>query len=219
MRAFGPAVADSGTGTTIADPAGLSEWISSWRTTNTQNPMSVPPGGWGVGANPPYPLSLAIQRGGRLYLPGTTGGRVEFWPLFTDAAATATAQIWAFDPLTPTSKYIKGVDATKVDSVARFSAWPDSDGGTPNGPILGLGYPLARDISGAPVTVSFAALDTETVKLDFSGDFNEFPYPSTSGTVYRVGNRHIFSTAGAFAFFVYVVTVSAGSLLVLARSV
>lgn len=140
------------------------------------------------------------RAGGRLLLNLRAKGRFEVTPLFTTAGATATIQLFAFDV----------VESSKTTSTDRASLI------TPGltGYSLGMGYPLPRDSGVQTLTVTATA---EIAKLSIA---SAQPWPSqANGTTYYVGQRLIFDTAGFYGFMPYVVTISGGTLVLVARAI
>lgn len=189
MRLWGPAVAD---GSFITSPYSLP--VFSNQRSFTENP-SVPSSDI---------LSLDVSEGGRVLTWRHSGGRLEILPLFTVQGASAVVQLFMFD----------AIDSQQHATPANL-VYPER--AMRSGLALNVAYPLPRDDSGAPQSITMTtptAAETQPLVITAKGVAVADP---ATGTLYRLGVRRIFDTAGMSGLFAWVQSISSGQLLLLAR--
>lgn len=190
------------------------EMVTSWRKVFPGG-ATASAGADGSAVADPYGATgwatngLSIEEDGRVLLCGRQGGRIETLGLFTTTGANLDFQVFGFDWVSPSALTTGGATAEKQNLLK----YPDSND---LNTALGVPYSLSRDDAGNPQTLNIAA-GAETVSLSYAG---AVPYrPSSGGTTYYVGPRHIFDTSGLYAFWFWVTAVSSGSATLLARTV
>jgi hypothetical protein len=209
---FGSAVAD---GNIIEDPyEDIDNFIADELFSGGLIPTDVGPGGLS-GKPAEIPLSWSIENGGRMLLCGRQGGRLDLLPLFSDDGASGTIQMWGFDWINTQRLPTSGNDG----DASKYVVYPVP---TDRSVALGMAYPVPRDDDLEPQTHDVAVVTAgsgesrETQQLKFT---SEIPYPSPFGDVFTVGPRQIYNISGFYGIFVWVPTLTAGELVILARTV
>lgn len=155
------------------------------------------------------PLSAKVEDGGRLLVCREHSGTLELMPLFTDPNATATIQVWGFEPVNP----------GKVDAATRaylINVEPDHSVPAQGQPALGMSYNILRDTSGAPQTLEVAPLESRVQQtMAFTTDMH--PHWVKDADAYYTGGRVKLDVTGMFAVMVWVTSVTTGELLMLGR--
>lgn len=147
--------------------------------------------------------------GGAVLLTGKHSGTLHILPLFTSGTATATLQLFGFDHVETNKPF----GATAIHQ----ALLPSKSGG---GQIaLGVPYLLSRDDedNSSPAGFALSSPNSETISLGFEGPS---PFPASSGgTTYYVGYSWRMEVSGFWAIYGNLHTVSAGSAIVLARTI
>ena len=150
------------------------------------------------------PLSLALNKGGRVFLAHRVSGLFQILPLFSYPGATATIQVFGFDAVNKTA--ISG--DKRSQGVFPIPGWPFA---------LSISYNLARDKDAYPQTLEVLASD-EQQRVAFSTSGTPRAYFARDADTYQIGPRYKFETGGLWAFFVWVTAISQGTLTILGRA-
>lgn len=171
--------------------------LAQFNSSSADGATLTDPIGW-LGSNPTQ--AREVMDGGRLIVNRYGQTTFEVLPLFTTAGATASIQIFSCTYL----------DANKVPTAAQAGlVKPSLD----TNAAIGSAYNRALDAAKTTFTIQATS---QTIKLSNNG---RFFYPDSNGTTYYVGTRLIFDLDGSFAEFPYVVSISNGTLVLLARTI
>lgn len=155
------------------------------------------------------PLSTPVERGGRLLISRQHNGTLEIMPLFSDSGATASVQVWGFEPINPMKVPSPASDSIIIPTTT-FVLPSNGE------PGLGMSYNVLRDTGGSPETLELSQITGNPQQaMSFTDDMH--PYWTDDSDVYYVGYRTKLDVSGMFAVMPWVTVVSSGTLILLGR--